>query len=283
MATVFKDSSLQKQFEQKGYILLSSLLNANEIETLNTVFKKFQAEFSGAFHTSHFSTDVIYKQQVNDAIAAVVFPKAALYLNNYLPVFGNFMIKNANPERFMPLHADWTYVDESLYCSAAIWVPLVDVDAQNGCLGVIDGSHKITNSIRGPLIQQSSYKHDRDWVTRFGKLIPMKAGDAIIYNHSLLHYSPPNKSNASRPALNLSMAPQNVPLIHYCRPEGATEIEVYEVNDSSFYIHYNNFQRPETGKLVKTLPTGIIELIDGRMEKLGKPKGLLDRAKGWFA
>jgi hypothetical protein len=283
MFLVFKDPLLQKQFERKGYVHLSSLLGAVEIETLSTLFKKFQSEYNGAFHTSHFSTDITYKQQVHDAIARVVFPKAAPYLNNFLPAFGNFMVKNPDHERFMPLHADWAYVDEDLFCSVSIWVPLTDVSAHNGCLGVIEGSHKLTNRIRGPLIHQSSYKHDKDWVSRLGKLIPMKAGDAIIYNHSLMHYSPPNKSNIPRPALNLSVVPQNVPLLHYCKPEGATEIEVYEVEDSNFYIRYNNFQRPQMGKLIKTLPDSIVGLIDERMENYKNPQGLFHRVKSWFA
>src|SRR5580700_7488346 len=139
MFSVFRDSILQKQFEQNGYILLSSLLTPGEIETLNSLFTKFQNECNGAFHTSHFSTDVVYKKQVHDTIAELVFPKAAPHLNNFLPLFGNFMIKNSDPENFMPLHADWTYVDEQQFCSVAIWIPLVDVDAENGCLGIIEG------------------------------------------------------------------------------------------------------------------------------------------------
>ncbi len=282
MFSVFRDTTLQKQFEQKGYILLPSLLSGSEIETLNSLFTKYQREYNGAFHTSHFSTDVTYKKQVHDTIAELVFPKAAPYLNNFLPLFGNFMIKNSDPENFMPLHADWTYVDEQRFCSVAIWIPLVDVDAENGCLGIIEGSHKVTNAIRGPLLQQSSLQRDKDWEERFGKLIPMKAGDAIIYNHSLLHYSPPNKTKIARPALNLSIVPDTAPWRHYCKPDCTDEIEVYSVPDSSFYIRYNNFQRPETGTLIKRLPNNVIEFIDDRMENYGKRKGVFNRIKGWF-
>jgi hypothetical protein len=283
MFSVFSDRLLQNQFEQKGYILFSSLLSASEIDTLNTLFAKFQNECNGSFHTSHFSTDEIYKRQVHDTITHLVFPKAAPYLNNFLPLFGNFMIKNSDPENFMPLHADWTYVDEPQFCSVAIWVPLVDVDAENGCLGIIEGSHKVTNAIRGPLLQQSSLKRDKDWEKRFGKLIPMKAGDAIIYNHSLLHYSPPNKTKMARPALNLSIVPDTAPWVHYCKPEGTDEIELYSVPDSSFYIRYNNFQRPETGTLIKTLPNNVIQFIDERMENYGKGNGVFNRLKKWLS
>ena len=277
MHSVFNDPILQKQFEQKGYVLLSSLLNTSEVERLLTLFSQFTAEANEAFHTTHFSNNLTYKQKVHDTIAALVYPKAAPVLNNFRPVFGNFMIKNPDAERFMPLHADWAYVDESKYTSVAIWIPLIDVDAQNGCLGVVEGSHRVTNAIRGPLIHQSSYQQDKEWVARFGKLIPMNAGNAIIYNHALLHYSPPNKSSVARPALNLSMVPQNVPLLHYCKPEGVVDIELYQVPDNSFYMHYNNFQRPDTGKLINTLPIGSVKVIDERMENFGKSNGIFNR------
>jgi hypothetical protein len=280
MFAAFKDPSFQKEFDQKGYVLVPSLLNSEQIDTLNSVFQKFRTRYEGPFHTSHFSRDISYKQQVHDAIAATVFPSAASYLNDFRPVFGNFMIKNADHDFAMPLHSDWTYVNEPEFSSAAVWIPLVDVSAENGCLGIIEGSHKVTDRIRGPEIQESARKDDKDWAKRYGKLLPMKAGDAIIYNHALLHYSPPNKSSSIRPAVNLSLAPANAPLIHYCIPEGSKEIEMYQVTDSNFFIHYNHFQRPETGTLVKTMPADSVKWIDTRMNTLWKTR-LLDRIKRW--
>ncbi len=47
------------------------------------------------------------------AIFEVIFPKVEKYLNQYVPVFGNFIVIQANTERFLQMHADWTYVDES--------------------------------------------------------------------------------------------------------------------------------------------------------------------------
>ena len=282
MLSVFRDLILQQQFDKQGYILVSSLINGDDIENLKRLFTKFREECNSNFHTTHFSTNVEYKKQVHDAISSVVGLKAAPLLNDFIPLFGNFMIKNPDPENFMPLHADWTYVDETKFSSVAIWVPLVDVDQENGCFGVIEGSHRVTNIIRGPMLKQSTLQRDKEWEQRLGKLIPMKAGDAIIYNHRLLHYSLPNRSHMARPAINLSLVPKDVPWLHYCKPEGAGEIEVYGVTDTGFYIHYNNFQRPETGNLLAKLPNETIEYIDDRMERFGKPQGIFHQLRAWF-
>jgi ectoine hydroxylase-related dioxygenase (phytanoyl-CoA dioxygenase family) len=282
MYPAFLDSTLQKDFERKGYVLFPSLLDAKKVETLLSLFQKYQNEFSGPFHTSHFSTDISYKKQVHDTIAAEVFPIIAPNLNGFVPLFGNFMIKNPDKHVAMDLHADWTYVDEGKFRSAAIWVPLIDTNEENGCLGVIEGSHQVTNGIRGPLIRQSSRQHEGEWEKRYGKLLPMRAGDAIVYDHALLHYSPANKTIQPRPAINLSMAPSAAaPWIHYCQPEGTDEIDVYSVSDIDFYIRYTHFQRPEIGHSVRKQSPSEVKYIDDRMNQFWK-KRLLNKVAQWF-
>jgi hypothetical protein len=281
MSLVFNDPVLQKQFEEKGYVLIPSLLGEGEIKSLLSLFEQFEKECVGFFYTTHFSKDTAYKKRVHDAITATVFPKATPYLNNFAPLFGNFMIKNPDPQNAMDLHADWTYVEEPAHHSVSIWIPLVDVNKQNGCLGIIEGSHKILNAVRGPLIHQTSRQHDNIWAKKYGKLLLMKKGDAILYNHALLHYSPPNKTERVRPATNLSVAPAKAEWIHYCLPEGANAIEKYKVTDTNFFIQYSNFQRPETGTLLETLPADSVKFIDGKMERLRQGQ-FIQRVKSWF-
>jgi hypothetical protein len=282
MPVVFNDPLLQKQFEDKGYVVVPSLLNRLETEKLSSLCQQGKNDSSGFFYTTHFSSDPAYKQQVHDAITAVVFPRATSYLNNFAPLFANFMIKNPDPKNAMDLHADWAYVEEPEHHSVSIWIPLVDVNEENGCLGIIEGSHKILNAIRGPLIHQTSRQRDNLWVKKYGKLLPMKAGDAILYDHALLHYSPPNKTSSVRPAINLSAAPANVQWIHYCMPEHAKAIEKYRVPDTNFFIRYNHFQRPETGTPIETLPADTVQFIDAKMERLRQPN-ILQAINKWLA
>ena len=263
---VFQDKQYQRTFNQKGYVVIPSLLANEAISSLSDLFSRYQGQIQEKFHTSHFSTDEVYKKEAHDLISEIVFKAAKPLLNDYKPIFGNFMIKNPDPTFSMDLHSDWTYVQEPDFCSIAIWVPLVDVDESNGCFGVISGSHKLHNPIRGPLIRQSARKDDPIWQKRYGQLLPMKAGDAVIYNHSLLHFSPPNRTSTVRPAVNLSLVPSKVPCIHYCMPEGSNQIEMYSVENSDFFIHYDNFQKPKSGKVIKTLPPEAAPYIDSQMK-----------------
>jgi hypothetical protein len=280
MRTIFHDARLQQQIARQGYIT-HPLLDSEGLAALSALVSKYMAQYGGDFHTSHFSTDQTYKREVHETITAVVFPQVAALLDRYIPIFGNLMIKPADSGYAMPLHADWTYVDESRYRSLAVWMPLVDTTIDNGRLGVIAGSHRITGQVRGPRIIQSSFRRDDDWARQAGTLLPIRAGEAVIYDHALLHFSPPNRSGLLRPAINLSLVPADAEVMHYCIPEGADSIERYDVSGPEFYLRYDNFQRPETGTPVEKIPISSIELIDERMEAfIKKPsflKSILER------
>jgi hypothetical protein len=176
------------------------------------------------------------------------------------------MIKNPDPNVSLDIHSDWTYVDEDRFQSLAIWMPLVDTNENNGTFGLVEQSHKVTNKIRGPLIIESSRNKNEYWAKKYGALLNMKAGDAVLYHHGLLHFSPPNKTNHTRPAINLTVVPKEADCIHYCIPEGASEIEMYAVEGTDFYLNYTHFQRPESTTLVKTKPTIQVKFIDSKMK-----------------
>jgi ectoine hydroxylase-related dioxygenase (phytanoyl-CoA dioxygenase family) len=267
MLSVFQDTTLQDQFDEKGYIIVPSLLSPADIETLINLFSEYQTEYTSSFHTTHFSSNFDYKKKVHTLVSEIVFEEAKSLLKGFKPVFGNFMIKLPDPGVPMPLHADWSYVDESTARSIAIWVPLVDTDTQNGCIGVVEGSHTITNIIRGPNIKQSSsLETDAIWARKYGKLIPMKAGDAMIYDHRLLHFSPANKSDKVRPALNLSLVPEGIDVIHFYTPGDSDSIEKYSVPSSDFFIDYDSFQRPKSGSISALIPKDSVKYIDSKMK-----------------
>lgn len=286
MATVFKDEKLNAHFNKYGYAV-APVLSASEVEALKVFYLNNPNPFKAEFHTTHFSTDKNYKQSVHDAIIGATQRGVHALLNNYVPAFGNYMVKEAGGNNPMPLHADWAYVDESAHTSVAIWIPLVDTTIENGCLGVIPFSQHLSWHIRGPRILQWTPPYNEQLVNGAGKLIPVKAGTGIIYNHRLIHYSPPNNSGQVRPAINLSLVPQGVQVLHYTVPEGKEGIHCYEVDNFDFFIHYDNFQVPERGRLREVISLDSVPLINNRVEAFikqyaAKP-GLLEKIKAVFA
>jgi len=263
---VFIDEKKEKRFRRDGFILLPGLLDVQDIHDINKVCREHEQEFSSSFHTTHFSRNTTYKTAAHEIISKVAGRKIIPHLLDYQPLFGNFMVKNPDPKTALDIHSDWTYVDESRYTSVALWSPLIDTTEVNGCLGVVKGSHQVTNTIRGPLIRESSRDFNQFWADRYGTLLPMKAGDVIIYHHGLLHFSPPNQTGQTRPAINLTLAPKEAEIIHYCMPPESATIEKYHVPDSTFFIRYNHFERPETNSLLEHIPSSAVVYIDEQMK-----------------
>lgn len=244
---MLKDKKLDTILQRDGYIL-GNFIPSDVLNSLISFYQNNQPNNPDPFHTTHFSKDSSYKKKINDGLIKILQPVWDLLLENSTPIFANFMIKAGDGNNAMPLHADWTYVDEPNYQSIAMWIPLVDTSTENGCLGVIPHSQHLSKHIRGPRITQILPPYDTMLIKKRGKLLPLKKGQAIIYNHRLLHYSSSNNSGYIRPAINISIVPTGIKIFHFTIPEGYKQIHKYAVDDYNFFIHYNNFQLPTLGE-----------------------------------
>ena len=81
-------------------------------------------------------------------------------------------------------HQDAVYARGSLN-SVTIWIPLQDVDQNNGCLRIVPKSHKFgLFPNRGGVITDFP---DEDFVH-----VPMKAGEVLVFSHFTVHRSGEN-------------------------------------------------------------------------------------------
>lgn len=251
----FRQASLNCQYHLDGYVTMP-LVSHEGIERLRGLYESTSKQVLKGFHTTHFSADREMKRAVHAGVCAILSPLLAPVLNEFTPVFGNFMVKEADGDSPVPMHADWTYVDEHQHVSVSVWIPLTDTDERNGCLSVIPGSHRLSYHIRGPRIAQWDVPCNFELIDAFGRPLPIRAGEAVIYDHRLLHYSDTNMSGKVRLAVNLSLVPKGVPMFHYTIPEGETEINAFAVNHPNFFVEYDNFQMPDSGELLWKRPNG---------------------------
>jgi ectoine hydroxylase-related dioxygenase (phytanoyl-CoA dioxygenase family) len=259
--SVLKDIEADKLLREKGYTVVN-FISAEQIDELADFYQQHPNNFQQQFHTTHFNIDKDYKTNIKQFVFSVVADNIKSHFVDYIPVFANFMVKEAGGNNPMPLHADWTYVNEDTSSSYAIWIPLVDTDANNGCIAVIPYSQHLSHNIRGPRILQWEHPANDILINKMGKLLPMKKGQVLIYNHRTLHYSQPNNSDNVRLAINISLVPVGESIIHYSIPEGKNDLLKFEVGDASFFLDYDNFQMPKLGKQVEIISEPIPLLND---------------------
>ena len=192
----------------------------------------------------------------------------------------------------MPVHQNWAFVDERKYTSVSIWCPLVDSFEENGTLQVLPGSHKKFGEVRGPMVPWELDKIKHSIIEKH--LIPLnvKAGNAIVLDDSIVHYSAINKTNDLRLAIQLILVPQGVPSIHYHMNHANSNsiVEVLQVDDD-FYMQFNPWKQPVGAKRVKNIdfnarPISEDELqrrIEGRRFDETEAKPLIRKIKDIFS
>lgn len=242
---ILKNEELNNTLIKQGYIVLDGIDERAIQELINCYESGLPSSEIEGFQSTHFYKDSAYKKKVNDEIVKHFDSLVSKQFCDYRAYFGNFMVKDSGLKSEMPLHADWTYVDEEKFVSIGLWCPLVDTSAHNGRLGVVPYSHLFPAGIRGPQIKNTFREQNEYIAKKYGKFLDVKAGQVVLYNHKTLHFSLPNLSNEKRIALNLVCIPEEAQVKHYARLNNADFISYFEPKDHSFFLDYSLFGIPK--------------------------------------
>ncbi|MCF8463358.1 MAG: phytanoyl-CoA dioxygenase family protein [Flavobacteriales bacterium] len=241
---VFTDKQLQRHFDDFGFVRIN-LLNLEETEELLNSYEALPRPRESGFHCTMFSPDADLKTSVDSIIKNALVEKLKPHFKQHTALYGNFMVKEPGEESDWFVHQDWTYVDEAQHVSVAVWVPLVDLTEKNGVLCVVPGSQKIPNTVRGPGVHDPWTDLHQVIKEEYHEKVFLKAGEAIVWHHRLVHFSPPNMSDEPRIAATLICTPTNVPVYHYWKDplQQGTLARKYQV-DCRFFMNYDIVNEP---------------------------------------
>lgn len=249
---ILKDSTLDKQLEEEGYVVIP-FLNEAEIESLLSLYKSTHPETpDGLYATAHLP-DLDFRMAMNEGIKKGYKRAIDQVFHECMPLGGSFIVKAPGEAGILYPHQDWNIVDENEYRSFNIWVPLVDTTAENGAIYILERSHKMLKTYRGPNIPCAFHKiHKEVWEQMTP--LPMKAGEAFIYDHRLLHASDANSTDQLRIATVYGIMPKAAEMLYYYQTEanGKPQIEVFE-NNLDFFFKQDISKGPLGLKSLKTM------------------------------
>lgn len=305
MRKVLNDPELNEEFIKNGYVRVP-FLSADEVRELKDLFFSTLPASGGQIMAGETGVDgapVItydftfidknpeYKRQVFDLIVSRFRPQMDKLLADYKPLIANYIRKKTDNGE-VPLHQNWAFADERKCYTVSIWCPLVDSTIENGTLQVVPHSHKKFGEIRGPMIPWELEGIKHEIIDKYLVPLETKAGDCVILDDSIVHYSAINKTNELRLAIQLICIPSELPSIHYhMNPSTSmTDVEVLEV-DHDFYMEFNPWKDPGAVKRVNTIkytPRAINERefakrLSGSPFDEEKPDGILSRLRRVFA
>lgn len=249
---IFKEDNLQEEFEKNGFVILD-FYTADEVQYLLNLYRELHPEDEKGFFPSTFSKDKKYRITADEEIRKVGNRSMENYLTDITIVCGSFIVKSPGEDSVMDVHQDMTLIDESEFTGVNIWCPLIDLTDTNGLLYALPGSHRIFPTYRGssvPTIYQNVY----DEVKKYSKPIYLKAGQAIFFDQSILHWSKPNLSSEVRPVTNTYFTNTNARLqtCYYDKEKYGNQVELFSQNDS-FMTDFEQFgdniyDRPKIGE-----------------------------------
>lgn len=232
-----------ESFIQNGY-LDGIKIDSNIVQSLYEYYQSLSKPKLEGFHPTLMWDNAQKKEEISQYICNQLQEVVDSMFPNHRILYGNFMVKEPGTSSKMKLHQDWAYIDEHKNDSYAIWLPLQDLNEQNGALHMIPGSQRFKNGVRGPGVYCPFYNEHQWLQDNFGTALYLKSGEAVIWQHQVLHYSPPNLSETSRIAATAIIVPKDETILHYFKPEDEEMVEVYEIEDD-FFFHYKIGSRPQ--------------------------------------
>ncbi len=257
MLRVFKSDEIQHQFEQDGYVVLP-FYEPQEIDELSALYHELHPKEESGFFPSTFSQDKNYRSIADEQIRRIGSRSIAHHCQDIKVVCGAFIVKNVGEDSGMCVHQDMSLVDESRYTGINIWVPLIDLTIENGALFVLKGSHRMTPTYRGSSISEC-FAPVMDELLDFLEPVLVKAGQAVIFDQSIIHFSPPNYSDQIRIVTNTYFTHQDAQFrTYYWQPDYGNQVEAF-AQDDTFMTNFEQFganikDRPKVGQSLGLMP-----------------------------
>lgn len=190
--------------------------------------------------------------EVDRWLCRELLPAFTRALGPLRPFFGVFVSKRPLDGGTKGMHQDWSYTDERFHRAVHVWIPLVDVDADNGVMQVVPGSHRWTDGIRTGDVRRGpdpTCPHE-DAFAAMAVPVPVRAGDALVFDPGLVHGSGGNATAEVRPALVLACVPVGVEVGHW-EFDVDDRLVGHAIDEGRFYLD------PHLGRSAGLRPTDV--------------------------
>jgi len=237
------------------------------------------------------SSDLSYRRQITKELKRIFISKLEVLFPKHKVALCTFIGKKSNePYSKVDLHQDRSFADEANLKTFGVWCPLVDVNEQNGCFQVVQKSHWLNSVPRS----SNGFPYSQEILSlmkqRYLTSVPMRAGQALVYDNRLFHGSFPNLTSAERVAAICVLTPKDSPVLLYYRdPQVPNKLEVFKVDDA-FYDSYIQESKPENAASLGTFdyqvdpitPEQLVKFMDASEIEVSRDTKIKKRFLSFF-
>jgi Phytanoyl-CoA dioxygenase (PhyH) len=247
----FSDPSRNHEIETAGYTRIEQVVTGSELQFLEDTFRQLEQfpEYSIAdqFQNSGRFRSPEIRNFVMHAIGEFSKPFLPRIFDTRVcaeETTGAFQIKPPSKKSDLNPHQDSPVIDELEHNGLFVWIPLCDINEQNGPVWVLPGSQLWGNHQRSLNVPWIFEKHTK-LLWKHMHPVTMKRGDILCWDTALIHASSPNLSKETRVALTTTILPRDFRMVdYYCDDKTAKgTVEKYEVQ-RSFWESGDIMNRP---------------------------------------
>ncbi|MBK7639515.1 MAG: phytanoyl-CoA dioxygenase family protein [Bacteroidetes bacterium] len=246
----------QKLFERNGYVKLDNVLTQGEVNELLKIHseaedsEKYEAKKDKYFGSFSFK-DKCLVENIRTQTFNILTPILDRNVDTsvaFMPLGGGYCINPPHSIEGCFPHQDPSSVDEVEFYSMSMWISLTDMNAQNGCLHIIPGSHLWGNICRN-INYTWAFNDYNDKLWDFLIPIPLKAGDILFFDFSTIHASSKNTTDKSRIGLNVPILPIHAQKFCFYPAKSINtvmqKLDVYTI-DEKYFTEENETERPSS-------------------------------------
>ncbi len=272
---VLKDEHLQNQLNRDGIILLD-FLSTEDVKQLDAIFHELHDTRSDipddALYTCQHNPDSEYRGKMHQKIGELISPMIEKVFKDVKTTAFTFQIKGIGPNSELGVHQDWSFArEEDGFRTYTLWVSLIDSDANNGTLSVLKGSHIPADGIRGAGIEPC-FEGLQSEILPLLNPLEIKAGQLVLFDSSLIHYSAANNSSSIRVSAMTNIIPSKADTYLYFGSSDNGSITECSVPDD-FFLHYTDFKSeyekpPSFAKKERVLKPSLIKITIEELRSL---------------
>lgn len=234
---MFRNQKNKEEYEEYGYTIVD-LFSPELVEEMLSFYEKTTGQQpQKGFHSTLHNQSAEYRAEVFNTISGFASTSINKYLSDYKTITCSFVVKESGENSAVQIHQDWNLSDEPEHFALNIWTPLTEINDKNGPLHIIPGSHKLKFTYRGTGIPDPCNNIKKINLNKFYK-VPLRPGQAIIYDVRLIHASPVNTTSKKRVSCAIGITSKSAAIIHYMYDNPGKSLYKFEVNPE-FFLNYD--------------------------------------------
>lgn len=236
-----RDRDAETELDAVGYVVLPKL-DDRLLRELRDLYDELGAAPDDprvALNWSFHSASSEYKRAVSDRVQGLLGAHLRAEFDSHEPFLTTFIIKWPGDNGAFAPHQDPSLVDERRFRGVTVWIPLEDTGhgsgPDNGMLHLVPGSHRFSDNLRVSDVDRWQFAGLDDVVLERAVAVPMSAGEVLVFDNRVVHFSLPNRTDRARVVTSIGMRPAEASCV-LLRPVGDTDrFAIHEIPDE-FYL-----------------------------------------------